>query len=189
VTTARAPPPNSASQTAWPSVLTAAIYFADFGNNRVRRVSPTGAITTVAGTGNNRVRRVSPTVTITTIAGTGQGGFGGDNGPATAAGLSFPTGVAVAADGSILIADTGNNRVRRVSPTVTITTVAGTGQGGFGGDNGPATATQLSDPTGVAAAADGTIYLADTINNRVRQVTHCLVISTFAGVVAGVEDK
>src|SRR5262249_1654898 len=89
--------------------------------------------------GNQRVRRVSPDGPITTVAGAnGSGGFSGDGGPATAAQLNGPIGVAATADGGFLIGDSVNARVRRVSADGTITTAAGTGTEGFSGDGGPA---------------------------------------------------
>ena len=135
----------------------------------------------IAESGNNRVRRVSPAGIMTTVAGTGQSGFGGDNGPATAAKLSGPVGLAVAGDGSLFIAESGNNRVRRVSPAGIMTTVAGTGQSGFGGDNGPATAAKLSGPVGVAVAGDGSLFIAESGNNRVRRVSPAGIMTTVAG--------
>jgi hypothetical protein len=122
----------------------------------------------IADQNNHRVRHVSPTGTITTVAGTTVG-MSGDGGPATAAQLSFPFGVAVTADGGFLITDRGNDRVRRVSPTGTITTVAGTSIGPAG-DGGPATAAQLNRPTGVAVTADGGFLIADWGNHRIRFV-------------------
>src|ERR671914_244996 len=104
---------------------------------------------------------------IFTVAGT-TAGLSGDGGPATAAQLDQPFGVAVTADGGFLIADTCNHRVRRVSPAGTITTVAGT-TAGLSGDGGPATAAQLSFPSGVAASADGGFLIADRGNDRVRR--------------------
>jgi hypothetical protein len=89
------------------------------------------------------------------VAGDGTPGFSGDGGPATAAQLSGGFSVAATPDGGFLIADTNNLRIRRVSPTGTITTVAGDGEFGFSGDGGPATAAQLSEPTAVAATGDG----------------------------------
>jgi hypothetical protein len=129
---------------------------------------------------NSRVRRVSPTGTITTIAGSGTYGFSGDGGPATAAQLTWPSGVAATA-GGLLIADPNNERVRRVSPDGTITTIAGTGTHGFSGDGGPATAAQLALPTGVAATADGGLLIADQNNERVRRVSPDGTITTIAG--------
>ena len=122
----------------------------------------------IADAVNHRVRRVSPAGTITTVAGT-MAGLSGDGGPATAAQLATPTEVAVTADGGFLIADRDNDRVRRVSPAGTITTVAGT-TAGLSGDCGPATAAQISDPTGVAVTADGGFLIADRQNHRVRFV-------------------
>ena len=99
---------------------------------------------------------------ITTVAGTGVSGYGGDGGPATAAALSSPCGVAADAAGNLFIADYGNNRVRRVdAATGVITTVAGTGVSGYGGDGGPATSAALLDPTGVAVDGAGNLFIAD----------------------------
>src|SRR5438270_74956 len=84
--------------------------------------------------------------TITTVAGTGMAGFSGDGGPATSARLQLPGGITVDGNGNLFIADTGHNRVRMVTPAGTISTVAGTGQAGFAGDGGHATAAQLNAP-------------------------------------------
>jgi len=115
------------------------------------------------------------------VAGTGTPGFSGDGGPATAAHLNLPYSVAVTADGGFLIADSGNRRVRRVSPTGIITTVAGTGVQGSAGDGGAATAAQLNDPDGVATTPDGGFLIADFFGNRVRWVSPTGVITTVAG--------
>ena len=96
----------------------------------------------IADTDNHRIRKVSNGV-ITTVAGNGTAGFSGDNGPATSAQLNYPAGVAVDSAGNLYIADTDNNRIRKVSNGV-ITTVAGNGTLGFSGDNGPATSAQLN---------------------------------------------
>jgi uncharacterized protein (TIGR03437 family) len=132
----------------------------------------------IADSFNNRIRRVSNGV-ITTVAGNGQAGFIGDNGPATSAKLDGPQGVAVDSAGNIYIADTNNNRIRKVSNGV-ITTVAGNGSLFFSGDNGPATNAQLKGPLGVAVDPAGNIYIADSVNNRIRRVSNG-VITTFAG--------
>jgi len=141
--------------------------------------SPTGVAVDSAGdlyiadTGNSRVRKVSKGV-ITTVAGNGGYGFSGDNGPATSAQLFNPEGVAVDPAGNLYIADTLDNRIRKVSNGV-ITTVAGNGTYGFSGDNGPATSAQLSDPTGVAVDSAGNVYAADRDNNRIRILTPAAV--------------
>jgi hypothetical protein len=126
----------------------------------------------IADTDNQRVREVS-SGNISTVAGNGVEGFSGDGGPATSAELDTPTGVAVDASGNLFIADSHNNRIREVS-NGTISTIAGSGAvtfaGGFSGDGGNATAAQLAKPTGVALDAAGNIYIADTNNNRVREV-------------------
>jgi len=147
-----------------------------------------GGALIVADSGNHRLRRIllGGTRAISTIAGSGSAGFGGDGGPATASTLSNPTGIARAADGTIYVADTGNHRVRAISTLGTITTVAGTGAPGFGGDGGPATAAQLDSPRAVAVGGDGTIYIADAGNRRVRAVTGSGAITTVVGTgVAG----
>ena len=167
------------------------LYFADYENNRVREIS-SGVITTVAGdgtpaqlnnpsavafdstgnlyiadTGNNRIRKVAGT-TITTFAGNGTAGFNGDNGAATSAELNQPSGIAFDSSGNLYIADSANNRVRKVARG-TITTVAGDG-----------TSAQLSNPSDVVVDSTGNIYIADSGNNRVRKVAGT-VTTTFAG--------
>jgi len=107
--------------------------------------------------------------TITTFAVTGTAGSGGDGGPATAAGMSA-TGVAVDGAGNVYIADQSNNRVRKVDPSGTITTFAGTGTQGFSGDGGPATAAQLANPAGLAVDAADNVYISEESGNRVRRV-------------------
>jgi sugar lactone lactonase YvrE len=136
----------------------------------------------IADTTNERVRKVTPAGVISTVAGNGSGGFGGDGGPATLASLNWPAGVAVDAAGNLFIADCSNNRVRKVTAsTGVISTVAGNGIGGFYGDGGPATSAWLNEPTGVAVDTSGNLFIADADNNRVRKVTPAGVISTVAG--------
>jgi sugar lactone lactonase YvrE len=113
-------------------------------------VGPSGIAVDVAGnlfisdSSNNRVRKVSSNGTITTLAGKGAFGFSGDGGPATSADLAFPEGVAVDGAGNVFVADEGNNRIRKISPNGQITTIAGTGAEGFSGDGGPATSAALN---------------------------------------------
>ena len=197
------------------------VYVSERAGHRVRRIhARTGVITTFAGTGRpgysgdggpadqamlgipsdvavdsrgdlyiadpafNRVRVVDGvTGVITTFAGTGEAGFGGDGGPATQARLRTPFGVSVAPDGSIYISDTDNHRIRRVDPTTgDIETVAGDGTADFGGDGGPATSASLWRPHRVVVDADGTLYVGDSFNHRIRRVDpRTGVIATVAG--------
>ncbi len=116
----------------------------------------------------------------TSIAGTGRTGFAGDGGPATAARLNDPTCAAPAADGGILVADQGNNRVRRIAPDGTITTIAGNGETGFSGEGGPATAAGMV-PHAVVALPDGGALVTDPRNARVLRIHQDGTLSTFAG--------
>jgi len=193
------------------------VYVADWQNYRVRMISG-GIIKTVAGNGTagsggdggpataaqlyhpkaiavdqtgglyiadtyiSTIRKVSNGV-ISTIAGNGTSGYGGDGGPATSAELNVPYGVAVDSAGAVYIADTWNNRIRKVSNGI-ITTVAGNGTAGYSGDNGSATAAQLDQPIGVAVDAAGDFYIAEYASNgvpgRIRKVSDG-VITTVAG--------
>jgi sugar lactone lactonase YvrE len=135
----------------------------------------------IADAGRHRVRRVDATGTITTLAGSGVSGSGGDGGPATAAQLDAPEALALDRSGNLFIADTGNNRVRRVALDGSITTVAGNGAFGFSGDGGKATAARLALPRGLVTDPRGLLYIADSDNNRVRRVDAAGTITTVAG--------
>jgi len=135
----------------------------------------------IADGGNNRVRKVTAAGVISTIAGKGTAGFSGDGGAATAAELKRPTHVAVDATGNVYITDADNARIRKVSPTGTITTFAGNGMLGFAGDGGPATDGKLYQPAAIKLDATGNLYIADGFNQRIRKVTTAGVISTVAG--------
>src|SRR5262249_28182852 len=114
------------------------------------------------------------------IAGNSKAGFSGDGGPATSAQLWSPIGLVVDSNGNVFIADSGNNRIRKVSAGL-ITTVAGIGAAGFSGDAGAAVSAQLSGARDVAVDASGDLFIADTGNNRIRKVTPDGVITTVAG--------
>jgi RHS repeat-associated protein len=141
---------------------------------------------------------VGPDGIITTVAGNGTDAHAGDGGPATAASISGPAGLSVGPDGSLYIAETGGygidqgGYIRRVAPDGTITTVAGTAHPGtdpFGGDGGPATAAKLSHPQKAVVGPDGNLYVADTGNNRIREVTPDGIIHSVAGIgTFGIND-
>ena len=125
----------------------------------------------IADSGNNRIRMVTKTTgIITTIAGTGAPGYSGDGGKATLATLNYPYSVVVDTSGNIFIADTYNHRIRVVTGTGIITTIAGTGSSGSGGDGGLATVATVNYPCDVALDASGNLYIADTDNYRIRVV-------------------
>lgn len=187
---------------------------ADRENGKVRRVSPGGSISTVAsGDGArhddpeleypqdlsvtsegtflvadaraDRVLEVQPDGSRSSVAGTGRRGFSGDGGPATDARLSDPRGLVALPGGGFLVADTGNDRVRRVDSAGQISTVAGTGAEGFSGDGGPATDAQLNTPVALALVPGFGYLIADRQNHRVRSVTAQGQIGTFAGTGEG----
>jgi hypothetical protein len=135
----------------------------------------------IADRDNDRVRRVDPAGTITTFAGTGDRGYGGDGGPATAAQLNGPRDVVLDAAGGLFVADTGNHRVRYVAAGGTITTVAGTGAPTAPLDRVAATGSGLNGPRDLALDLDGTLYIADSLNQRVRHVDAEGFITTVAG--------
>jgi len=196
------------------------IYIADSGNNRVRKVTrANGIITTVAGNGsssysgdggqalnagldcrgiavdsagniyiadysNRRIRKIDyATGIITTVAGNGASGYTGDGGPATSATFQWPSRVAIDFAGDIYIADSGNNCIRKVNhATGIITTVAGNGASGYGGDGGLATNATLYWPYGLAFDSGGNMYIADRSNHRIRKVDYATgIITTVAG--------
>jgi len=182
------------------------VYIADTVNNCIRKVALDGNITTVAGDGghrysgdnvqatasslafpgdvavnpsgifyiadsiDNRVRRVASNGVITTVAGDGSFNYSGDGGLASLAQLSAPESVALDSLGNVYIADTQNQRIRRIDPNGILTTVAGDGTAGSGGDNGPALQAQFDDPVGVAVGTGNNIFVADTSNNRIRMI-------------------
>ncbi|MFJ9655881.1 NHL domain-containing protein [Streptomyces microflavus] len=193
------------------------VYVADSSNHRVRKITPDGQISTVAGSGvagfsgdggpataarlnlpmgvavdsagvlyvcdyhNQRVRKITPDGQISTVAGSGVAGFGGDGGPAVTAKLNNPYAVVLNGEGDLFIADSANHRVRKIAPDGQISTVAGTGTAGYGGDAGPAASAKLNTPLGVVVDSIGVLYISDYQNHRVRKVTPDGQISTIAG--------
>ena len=211
----------TSAQLGYPSGVSASmsgnVFIADTYNNKIRMVTNTGIITTIAGTGavgssgdggaatsarlyhpyglsvdisgnvyiidsiNNKIRLVSSTGIITTFAGTGMWGSNGDGGAATSAQLSAPRGVSVDISGNVYFADTNNHKIRMVTSTGIITTIAGTGDVGSSGDGSAATSAQLAGPMGVSVDISGNVYIADSYNNNIRMVTSLGIITTIAG--------
>ena len=131
---------------------------------------------------NQRVRKIGVDGNVTTVAGNGDQAYAGDGGPATAASLYVPDGVALDSAGNIYIVEAQSASVRKVNLQGIIQTVAGLGTGfGFGGDGGPATAAKLNDPQGVTVDRAGNIFIADEDNQRIREVTTDGIIHTITG--------
>ncbi|MET9953861.1 RICIN domain-containing protein [Streptomyces sp. NPDC006339] len=183
------------------------LYISEWGHDRIRKVTTDGKISTIAGTGaasyggdggpavsaplrapfamvvdgagalyiadasNHRVRKISADGIISTVAGTGAAGFGGDGGQATSARLNRPQGLALDSTGALYISDYKNHRIRKISVDGVISTVAGTGAPGFGGEGGPAASAQFNEPMGLAVDCVDTLYIADHGNHRIRKVT------------------
>src|SRR5581483_11036159 len=128
-----------------------------------------------------RVRKVAANGIITTLAGNGSAQFGGDGGSSTDAALSGPTAVAADDLGNLFIADTGNNRIRRVSPNGIISTAVGNGSNGSAGDGGPATNAEIAQPDNIAVDGAGNLFIADGAANRIRKVGTNGIITSVAG--------
>lgn len=132
------------------------------------------------------VRRIDAvTGVITTFAGSVSAGYSGDGGPATAAMLNFPAGLATDRMGNVYICDRGNNRIRKVDAAGIITTIAGNGTTGSGGDGGPATSAQFNAPFAMCKDVAGNLYISDCYNNKVRKIDASGIISTVAGTGVG----
>ncbi|MCX6631967.1 MAG: hypothetical protein NTW28_30530 [Candidatus Solibacter sp.] len=124
----------------------------------------------IADTANHTIRKVNPAGVISAVAGTGAAGASGDEGAATDARLSSPCGVVADDMGDIFIADTGNHRIRQVTPDGVIHSIAGSGTAGFAGDGSPAAGALLNGPQGLFLDGAGNLYFADTGNNRIRRL-------------------
>src|SRR5689334_10051680 len=135
----------------------------------------------VSSYGPCRIYRVGADGRLTIVAGTGIPGFSGDGGPAIAAQINGPMGLALDPSGNLFFADNANNRIREVTPDGTISTVAGTGVAGFTGDGGPGASAQLRAPRSVAVDSSGNLFIADSSNVRIRIIDTTGVISTVAG--------
>jgi sugar lactone lactonase YvrE len=187
------------------------VYGAHSSSHRIQRVSPEGVVTTLAGggvegfadgtgvaarfkfprgvavdangtvyvadSGNLRIRKVTPEGVVTTLAGSGVEGFA--DGPGAFAYFNDPSGVAVDANGTVYVADSGNRRIRKVTPGGVVTTLAGNGAPGFA--DGPGAFAHFDAPSIVAVDANGTVYVADNANRRIRKVTPEGVVTTLAG--------
>lgn len=136
----------------------------------------------IADSLNNRIRKVDINGIITTVAGTNTFGYSGDGGLAVVAKLRNPSAVTVDGFGNLFIADTDNNRIRKVGASGIITTIAGNGTAGYAGDGGIATAASLNGPHGVALDGNGNCYISDTTNHCIRKVDINGIITTFAGI-------
>lgn len=149
--------------------------------------APSGVATDAAGNiyiadfGNNRIRKITPEGTIYTIAGTASGSYSGDGWPAYLAELYHPYGIAVAPSGNIYFSDQGNNRIRKIDAGGYMSTIAGTGYGGYNSDNIPATAAMLNAPAGIALDKYENVYVADYSNKRIRKIDGAGMITTVAG--------
>ncbi len=199
------------------------VYVADTNNNCIRKVTPAGVVTTLAGcwwagggylddvngttaqfngpsgvavdasgnvyvsdAGNNCIRKVTPAGAVTTLAGSAINPPGYAEGTGTAAKFWAPAGVAVDTSGNVYVADYGNARIRKVTATGVVTTLAGTGTNGY--KDGPGAAAQFTYPSGVAVDASGSVYVADSSNNRIRKVWAGGVVTTLAGSDIGYTD-
>ena len=166
---AQSAPPNNVEATSTPLIRPQGVAYDASGNYYI------------ADTDQNVIRKVSTAGIITTVAGDGEQGYAGDGGPATAAILDSPAGVAVDSSGNIYIADTHNNVIREVlASNGNISTIAGTGVAGYGGDSSAATGAVLNYPMAVAVDSNGNVYIADTNNHRIREITGT-TINTVAG--------
>jgi streptogramin lyase len=194
------------------------VFVADSGNNTIRKITPAGMVTTLAGAassgsadgtgaaarfnspesvavdgagnvfvadwGNSTIRKITPSGVVTTFAGTA-GSYGSADGTGAAASFSFPTGVAVDGSGNLFVADLGNSTIRKITPAGVVTTLAGTA-GSSGSADGTGAAARFNGPHGVAVDGSGDVFVADTGNNAIRKISTSGVVTTIVGVAAQV---
>lgn len=187
------------------------LYVADSGNNMIRKITPAGVVTTLAGfleggiadgtgkaagfhypyniaidasgnlyvtdQGNYRIRKITPAGVVTTLAGTGQ--VGSNNGPGNQATFYSPSGIVVDASGNVFVSEQGNNVIRKITPEGVVSTFAGSGE--IGSADGTGTAASFYVPSGMAIDANNNIYVADAFNNKIRKITPAGIVTTFAG--------
>ena len=184
------------------------VYVADSSSDTIRKVTPDGVVTTLAGvemfsgpqgvaadgagnvyvadTWNNRIRKVTPDGVVTTLAGVA-GSAGSADGTGSAARFNYPSGVAVDSAGNVYVADTYNCTIRKVTPDGVVTTLAGAA-GSYGSADGTASAARFNYPSGVAVDSAGNVYVADSDNQTIRKVTPGGVVTTLAGNAAIVDQ-
>ena len=185
------------------------VFVADTGNHKIRKISPAGVVTTAAGvdmaqdgtgtvasfyspcglavdssgnlfvadTYNNKIRRITPEGMVTTFAGSGLAGS--TDGTGAAASFREPFGVAVDGNDNVFVADTSNNKIRKITPAGVVSTLAGSGD--QGGANGSGPAASFSQPSGVAVDGNGNVFVADRSNQKIRKISAAGVVTTFAG--------
>ena len=191
------------------------VYVADYSNHRIRKITPEGLVSTLAGStrgfrdglgtsvefnrpsgvaldaagnvyvadsDNHRIRKITPEGVVSTLAGSTQGFRDGDG---RSAEFSYPSDVAVDAEGNVYVADEYNHRIRKITPEGVVSTLAGSI---WGFRDGLVTSAQFNGPTGVAVDAEGNVYVADLFNDRIRKITPEGVVSTLAGSTEGFRD-
>jgi hypothetical protein len=187
------------------------VYVADSGNHKIRKITPAGVVTTLAGSGfagstdstgtsasfdfpsgvtvdsngnvyvadsaNHKIRKITPAGVVTTLAGSGS--VGSADGTGISASFKTPKGVALDSSGNVYVADTDNNKIRKITPAGVVTTLAGSGISGSNDDTG--TSASFKNPSGVTLDSSGNVYVADTFSSKIRKITPAGVVTTLAG--------